>query len=97
MHKPAVAGTSFLFTDRGTHTKLFVEPTPLHTKPTPLHTMLSLPLTPVQDATAADAAANAAADASAAAAADAAANAAADAASANAAERTPFHGQAHNS
>ena len=50
----AVAGTSFLFTDRHTH-KLFVEPTPLHTKPTPLHTMLSLPLTPVQDATAADA------------------------------------------
>ena len=61
-----------------------------HTAAHKAHTaahMLSLPLTSVQDATAADA--NAAADAQAAA---AAANA-----PANAAERTPFHGQAHNS
>ena len=48
--------------------------------------MLSLPLTPVQDAAAADA--NAAAASAAASAADA---------SADTAERTPFHGQAHNS
>jgi hypothetical protein len=83
--------TSSLFTvpNRRVYTQ---NHTAAHKAHTAAH-MLSLPLTPVQDATAAGAAAAnaAAADASAAAAADA------SAAAANAAERTPFHGQAHNS